>query len=198
MGITVAYRGRLADLARVEDFEDRVLDLALEMGGLAHIWRSHAEANRERMVRGIFVNLFPGQEPASLLLAPEGWLIGLGDVEDSERGRLTGPPWCLTKTQFGPIEGHVALVEMLKALRNEFLPDLEVSDEGGYWERGDLAELARLRSQVQEAGAGLAVGLQHHGLSREAAEDSAILLHRVERIAARVRASCGGQPSIHR
>ena len=42
MGITIAYRGRLADLARIEDFEDRLLDLALELGGLAQIWRSQA------------------------------------------------------------------------------------------------------------------------------------------------------------
>ena len=35
MGITVAYRGRLADLTRIEDFEDRLLDFALEVGGLA-------------------------------------------------------------------------------------------------------------------------------------------------------------------
>ena len=28
MGVTVAYRGRLADLTRIEDFEDRLLDFA--------------------------------------------------------------------------------------------------------------------------------------------------------------------------
>ena len=35
MGITIYYRGRLADLSRIEDFEDRLVDLALEVGGLA-------------------------------------------------------------------------------------------------------------------------------------------------------------------
>jgi hypothetical protein len=30
MGISISYRGRLADLTRIEDFEDRLLDLALE------------------------------------------------------------------------------------------------------------------------------------------------------------------------
>ena len=35
MGVTVAYRGRLADLTHIEDFEDRLLDFALEVGGLA-------------------------------------------------------------------------------------------------------------------------------------------------------------------
>jgi hypothetical protein len=186
MGITIAYRGRQADLARIEDFEDRVLDFALEVGGQAQIWRSFADHDPQRMVRGVILTLAPGQEAVSLLLAPEGWLIGLTDIEDAECGRLTEPPWCFTKTQFGPVEGHVTLVEMFAALQREFLPDLEVSDDGGYWETRDLAELIRRRSLIQEAIDGLAAGLQHHGLSPEAAEDPDILLRRIERVAAQV------------
>src|SRR5438105_6218681 len=87
MGITIAYRGRLADLTRIEDFEDRLLDLALELGGQAQIWRSHAEKDPQRMVRGIILTLAPGQESTSLLLAPEGWLISLTDIQDAELGR---------------------------------------------------------------------------------------------------------------
>jgi hypothetical protein len=186
MGVTIHYRGRLADLTRVEDFEDRLLDLALEIGGLGQIWRSHADDQPERMVRGVILNLAPGQESTSLLVSPEGWLIGLVDIEDAEQGRLTEPPWCFVKTQFGPLEGHVALVEVLAALRREFVPDLEVSDEGGYWETHDLAELARRRGTVQQAIEGLAEGLRRHGLSQEAAEDPAILLRHIERVAAQV------------
>jgi hypothetical protein len=186
MGIIIAYRGRLADLTRIEDFEDRVLDFALEFDGLAQIWRSQSDDEPRRMVRGVLLNLAPGQEPVSLLLSPEGWLIGLTDVEDAEQGRLTAPPWCFTKTQFGPLEGHVALIEMLTALKQEFLPDLEVSDEGGYWQTRDLAGLVRKRSAVQEAIEGLAEGLRRHGLSREAAEDPDILARHIERVAARV------------
>ena len=119
---------------------------ALEIGGLAQIWRSWADDNPERMVRGVILDLAPGQESTSLLLSPEGWLIGLTDIEDAENGRLKEPPWCFIKTQFGPVEGHVALVEMLAALKREFLPDLEVSDDGGYWETRDLAELVRKHS----------------------------------------------------
>src|SRR5437660_6390777 len=151
MGVSIAYRGRLADLSRVEDFEDRLLDLALEVGGLARIWRSSDDDNPKRMVRGVILSLAPGQEPVSLLLSPEGWLIGLVEIEDAERGRLTEPPWCFTKTQFGPLEGHVALVEMLAALRREFVPALEVADEGGYWETCDLTELIRRRSVLAAA-----------------------------------------------
>ncbi len=186
MGVTIAYRGRLADFARLEDFEDRLIDCALEMGALVQIWRSLADDNPERMVRGVILSLAPGQESTSLLLSPEGWLIGLTDIQDAEEGRLQEPPWCFVKTQFGPVEGHVALVELLAALKREFLPDLEVSDDGGYWETRDLAELIRKRSFTQHAIDGLAEGLRRHGLSREAAEDPSILLRHVERVAEQV------------
>ena len=84
---------------------------------MAQIWRSWADDNPERMVRGVILGIAPGQESTSLLLSPEGWLIGLTDIEDAEEGRLKEPPWCFVKTQFGPVEGHVALVEMLTALK---------------------------------------------------------------------------------
>ena len=158
MGVTIAYRGRLADLARIEDFEDRLVDFALEMGGLVQIWRTWADDNSRRMVRGVIIDLAPGHESMSLLVSPEGWLIGLTDIEDAEKGRLKEPPWCFTKTQFGPVEGHVVLVEMLAALKREFLPDLEVSDEGGYWETHDLAQLVQKRSLIKAAIDGLAEG----------------------------------------
>jgi hypothetical protein len=196
MGITIAYRGRLADPTRIEDFEDRVLDFALEVGGLAQIWRSHPDGRPERMIRGVILHLAPGQETTSLLVAPEGWFIGLVEIADAERGALAEPPWCFTKTQFGPLEGHVALVEMFKALKREFVPDLEVSDEGGYWETGDLTELARRRDLIDSAMARLAEGLQRHGLSREAAEDPDILCRRIERIAAQVHRILG-RPAEH-
>lgn len=63
-----------------------------------------------------------GQETTSLLISPEGWLINLVEIEDAEQGRLAEPPWCFVKTQFGPVEGHVALVELLAALQREFSP----------------------------------------------------------------------------
>jgi len=143
MGVTISYRGSLADLDRVEDFEDRVLDLALELGGEATIWRTANDDNPRRMVRGVMLNLFPGQETTSLLISPEGWLINLTEIEEAEKGQLDEPPWCFVKTQFGPIEGHVALVELLAVLKREFISNLEVSDEGGYWETRDLAGLDR-------------------------------------------------------
>jgi hypothetical protein len=196
IGITIRYRGRLADLSRVEDFEDRLLDLALDLGGQAQIWRSSAEGDSARIVRGVILNQAPGQESTSLLISPEGWLIGLIEIEDAELGRLSEPPWCFVKTQFGPLEGHVALVEIFAALKREFIPDLEVSDEGGYWETRDLERLSKNFTTLQMAIDGMAEGLRAHGLSAEAAEDPEILIHRIARIAEKVRQSLG-RPAEH-
>ena len=167
MGVTISYRGSLADIERVEDFEDRVLDLALEIGGQARVWRSVHDDDPRRVVRGIMLDLYPGQETTSLLISPEGWLINLFEMEDAEKGRIAEPPWCFVKTQFGSVEGHAALVEMLAALKREFFPDLEVNDEGGYWETRDLAALRHKMEYVQSAIDGLGDALRRQGLTAE-------------------------------
>ncbi len=79
------------------------------------VGRSVAADNPERVVRGVILDLYPGQESTSLLISPEGWLINLFEIEAAEVGTLDEPPWCFVKTQYGPVEGHVALVQMLKA-----------------------------------------------------------------------------------
>jgi hypothetical protein len=186
MGITIAFRGRLADLERLEDFEDRLLDLALDIGGEARIWRSHADTEPRRIVRGIVLEVAPGLESLSLLVSPEGWLIGLTDIEDAECGRLGQRPWVFIKTQFGPLEAHVVVVELLDALRREFIPDLEVRDEGGYWETRDAAELTRRHDFLKRSLELMADGLSRFGLSPEAAEDPQLLRRHIERLAARV------------
>jgi hypothetical protein len=67
MGITISYRGSLAELGRIEDFEDRLIDFALQIGGRARIWRTWADDDPDRMVRGVILDLELGQESTSLL-----------------------------------------------------------------------------------------------------------------------------------
>ena len=117
-------------------------------------------------------------------------------IEDAERGRIHKPPWCSVKTQFGPVETHVTLVELLRALREDFLANLEVSDEGGYWESRNLQALVKQHTILQAAGEGIKEGLERHGLSREAAEDPEIVATRVEWITAQVQQIIA-RPSEH-
>jgi hypothetical protein len=196
VGLSIHYRGSIADLDRVEDFEDRVIDLVLAIGGNVRLWRSAHDEDPLRVVRGLIVDLAPGQETTSLLLSPEGWLIHLTEIEDAEKGPLTELPWCSVKTQFGPVEGHVALVELLAAFKAEFFPDLEVMDEGGYWEHRDLTALQTKMEFLGGVIETMAAALEQHTLSAEAAESPEIVATRVERIAELVHRTLS-RPSEH-
>ena len=194
MGITVHYRGVMKDLERVEEFEDRVIDLALEVGASAQLWRSASVDDASRVVRGLMLDLSPGQETTSLLLSPEGWLVPICDIEAAENKALDEAPSCFVKTQFGSAEGHVMLVELLAYLKQEFFPDLYVYDESGYWQDRDFSALVRKLAETHAILDVLAEGLRTTSLSAEAAEDPQIVAARVERIARQVHEALSRPP----
>ena len=155
--MTVHYRGKLDDLARLEELEDRLVEVAIAAGGYARILRSAAGTDPSRVVRGAILEL-DGLETASFLVAPDGWLVPLVEIDDAAEGRTRGPRWLSVKTQHGPLEGHVVLVETLAKLEGRFVSNLEVADEGDYWERRDLVRLLRRRGEraTSERCAGIA------------------------------------------
>ena len=46
--------------------------------------------------------------------------------------------WIAVKTQFAGPEIHLWVVGLLNYLKEHYIPDLEVSDEGEYWETGNF------------------------------------------------------------
>lgn len=194
MGITIHYHGKITDLDRVEEFENRVVDMALEIGAAVRIWRSSPDHDASRIVRGLILDVTPGQEPTSLLISPEGWLIPLHEIEAAEMGTLAEPPHCFVKTQFGSVEGHIAVVALLSFLKQELFPNLYVSDEGGYWEDRDINRLVEKFASLRATIDMLSEGLRNSRLSAEAAEDPAIVAKRVERIARQVHQSLARPP----
>ncbi len=128
-----------------------------------------------------------GQETFDLLVSPEGHLTPLFQIEEAEREPFDEPPYCFVKTQFGSVQGHVAIVHLLDALRQRFCSNLKVSDEGEYFESRDVNLLAQRIQRFGAATNAMAEGLRSFGLSNEAAEDPSILATRIERIAALVQ-----------
>ena len=183
MGVTIHYRGTIDSLDSVTEMEDRVIDLVFALGGQATVWRSHADHDPTRMIRGLMIEMAPGQESLSLLLSPEGVLTPICQIESAEQHPFEELPSCFVKTQFGSVLGHVAIVHLLDALRREFFSDMQVSDEGGYFENRSIPALHEKMLRMREAIDSLAQGLQEYGLSEEAAEDPQILAARIERVA---------------
>jgi hypothetical protein len=77
----------------------------------------------------------------------------------------------------------VAIIEMLTVLKREFRPELEVCDEGEYWQSRNADTLIENFRRTQAVIDSFAEGLERHGLTSEAAEDQEILLTRIKRIA---------------
>lgn len=198
MGVTIHYRGTLDELERVEEFEDRVLDVVSALGGQATIWRSFGQQDPSRIVRGLLVQMCPGQDTLSLLISPEGQLLNMFEIKAAEQGPLAEAPCCFVKTQFGSLQGHVAVVSLLDALRADYFSDLEVTDESGYYEHRDPHELARKLNSLGSAILALGESLEGSALSPEAAEDPEILAARIQRVAELVARKMRADGNAHR
>jgi hypothetical protein len=51
----------------------------------------------------------------------------------------------MCKTQFGNIDAHIRIVELLDYLKKKYISDLTVDDEGAFWETRDRRTLAEKR-----------------------------------------------------
>jgi len=84
----------------------------------------------------------PKAESLSFFFDREGNLRSPMDMVSILDGTLDPEhAWVSVKTQFASPEVHVWIVGLLKYLRKRYVSDLQVSDEGEYWETGDMRVL---------------------------------------------------------
>ena len=100
-------------------------------------------------LKGIIINVGYGVEPLALLFDRSGVLTDIMSqvswVQNPEEDtRLT---FC--KTQFGPIEAHISIIEILDILKKKYMTNLEVTDEGDYWMSRDRELLAEKRAVLE-------------------------------------------------
>lgn len=148
MSVALRFRGRLARFDRLESLEDRVLELAFVLGGIARFHRlgpSREHPDPKRLVRGVLLDLWPGLDSIPLQISPEGVLVGEEHLDLAWGGALPEPPWVSVRTSYAPLPAHVALVETLRALGGTFLADLELDDPTGYANTGNYADLRAAR-----------------------------------------------------
>jgi hypothetical protein len=142
MGVVIYFEGRLKsekDLARVMtianqfaekyNFDSEIID---EKNKALSRVRGEEEWDYEGPVRGIKLNIAEWAEP-----------VWLGFDEN-----LYLQDFC--KTQFADITTHILLVELLREIAPCF-NELEVFDEGEFWETGNLTVLSEQREAFFEA-----------------------------------------------
>jgi hypothetical protein len=163
MGITIFARGRIdriGDIARLIDevkrsvaennWAYRIIDEDFAAQQDAVLARSGpddkaAVINGSLGLKGIIVNPGPGAEPLSILFDRSGSLTDLMQQMSWINGGVQSERFTACKTQFGSIDTHIRIIELLARLKERYIADLVVNDEGAYWETRDRRVLAEKR-----------------------------------------------------
>lgn len=159
MGVTIHYRGRLNDVAQLGKLCDELADIAATMGWettrLDDDWEQPADARLRATptgthidgnlgLKGILMRSGGGAEPLRFCFDREGNLrcpVSMVLILDGTLDRKD--VWVSVKTQFASPELHVWIIGLLKYLKKRYVADLQVSDEGEYWETGDIRLLKK-------------------------------------------------------
>ncbi|MCB0572341.1 MAG: hypothetical protein KDC66_21385 [Phaeodactylibacter sp.] len=168
MGVSIHYRGTLTDKRAVFRFIEEVEDIARTMQWpytlLDEDWSQAPTAELEKQAGGIIsvgghaglkgISFIPHPrcESVTFFFNASGIITSPIQVAlSAHEGYPSAAQWQFVKTQFAGPDTHVVLVKLFRYLQGKYLHDLEVSDEGGYWETGDYGRLADAINRLNEA-----------------------------------------------
>jgi hypothetical protein len=166
MGVSIHYRGKIADIRTIEVLCDELALVADKMGwtcthldddwskppdAAIEVTEKGAQITGHLSLKGIAFSIHPKCEflrfffdaagnlcdPVSMTLICEGVL----KPEDA---------WIDVKTQFAGPETHIWIVGLLKYIQEHYLPDLQVRDEGEFWETGNHETLKEKMNLINE------------------------------------------------
>jgi hypothetical protein len=157
MGITIHYKGKLNDPAEIDAVVDFVQQRAVAQGWswthinddweaevdaqLVHTSKGHQNLTGNAGLKGFSLDIDPQCESVPLLFDSFGYLRSISSFYDPES--VQNGDTIAVKTQFATSEAHIQIVELLRELKQRFIADLEVMDEGGYWETKNSSVLEK-------------------------------------------------------
>ena len=135
MGVTIHYKGKLNSIGVIDSFCEEMEDIAKSMGW-KHTVIDKFDNNDKTPVKGIIIQPHPKSESLQLITDQQGNLRNVFAFEfageDSDLTYLN-----FIKTQFAPVEIHIAVIKLLKYIQQKYISNLDVYDEGEYWQTGD-------------------------------------------------------------
>ena len=162
MGIAINYKGSITDLSMIDKLQKEMVDFSKAMNWKYRLWSEdqskpfdakllHTEKGSEIKghipLKGITIVIDKDNGGLDLLFNPERKLTSFlseimiydGTIKEEHR-------WESIKTQFGAVDSHIAIVKILQHVREKYIPDLDVIDEGEYWETNDREHLMGKRA----------------------------------------------------
>lgn len=165
MGVTIHYRGKLSPDHSIDEVIDHLKNLCFEQE--LECWTRDDEVTAENylakedigaQIKGIEINVHPDCETLSFTFDTKTrqlcdiWeQIGTGkkftcgkdrwSADHKGKHKVKGSLFC--KTQFAGAYAHIVVCRLLRELKDKFIPRLYVSDEGEYWQTGDIEKLKK-------------------------------------------------------
>jgi len=134
MGITIHYKGRLDSPDLIDSFLEEVKDIANSMEW--NFTSFSKQEKKESNLKGLFIYPHPNSEFLQFMIDEKGHFRNALLLENfNPNDNITYLNHI--KTQFAPIELHIAIIKLFKYLKKRYVKNLEVWDEGDYWKTCD-------------------------------------------------------------
>jgi len=180
MGLSIHYSGQLKDPTLITELMVEVVDICKELDWK---YRLISGPNSDKLTGIVFSPA--GSEPICLTCLPDGRLcspFNLMHKELYEENDLDAELiyTTSTKTQYAGMETHIAIIKLLRHLKEKYFSAFELIDEGGYWETMDEKILLGQFTTYETAINRLAEALgQIEPIENETAESIADRIERV-------------------
>ena len=166
MGVSIHYRGKMADISTVDVLCDEMALVADKMDWtctrLDDDWSKPTDATIEvtekgsqitghLALKGIAFSIHPRCESLRFFFDACGTLCDPVSMALINEGALKPEDdWIAVKTQFAGPETHVWIVGLLKYIQEHYLPGLEVRDEGEFWATGNHKTLKEKMNLIND------------------------------------------------
>ena len=135
MGLSFHYSGRIRDYNQIDALVEEVKDLCKDLKWTYNILD-------DDKIKGIIVGC-KESEPLWFTFVPDGRtcnVINLQYTDPNDKYYSL----CAVKTQYAGPEVHMAMIKMLRYISDKYFSEIEVMDEGEYWETGDEENLRKI------------------------------------------------------
>ena len=157
MGITIQYRGRIDNISDVSRLSKEIEEFARILGWEIRRWEENwhlpnsaaiekksdmLELTGHVPIRGVSVIPHPDCEPLFLTFRSNGLMASsMHMVMMADSDIDSADMWLSTKTQYSSAEIHAALIRLLKFVKSKYVSNLEVKDDGHFWENETMYKL---------------------------------------------------------
>jgi hypothetical protein len=131
MGIAINFRGKIDRARDINKMIEELADISTSLK-----WRYDIIDDADQQVKGIVIKPHDKSESLDILVNKDMHLVSfialyLKKVNEEDA------KFVFVKTQFAPIDVHISLIKLLKYLKKIYISNLEVKDEGDYWDTMD-------------------------------------------------------------